>query len=65
MFRRVPSVEHDLNSSGQVIFGGWAGERPSWWEPRSPTPPRVEGSGRTVLACPPPSRKRSTNQLGS
>jgi hypothetical protein len=29
----------------------------SWWEPRSPTTPRVEGSGRTVLACPTPSRK--------
>jgi hypothetical protein len=27
-------------------------------EPRSPTAPRVEGSGRTVLACPTPSRKR-------
>src|SRR5512132_2051915 len=27
-------------------------------EPRSPTTPRVEGSGRTVLACPTPSRKR-------
>jgi hypothetical protein len=35
-----------------------AGERPSWWEPRSPTTPRVEGSGRTVLACPTPSHKR-------
>jgi hypothetical protein len=34
-------------------------------EPRSPTAPRVEGSGRTVLACPTPSRKRPTNQLGS
>src|SRR5215218_524368 len=30
----------------------------SWREPRSPTAPRVEGSGRTVLACPTPSRKR-------
>ena len=39
-------------------------KRPSWWEPRSPTAPRVEGSGRTVLACPTPSRKHS-NQLGS
>jgi hypothetical protein len=28
--------------------------RPSRWEPRSPTTPRVEGSGRTVLACPTP-----------
>jgi hypothetical protein len=27
-------------------------------EPRSPTAPRVEGAGRTVLACPTPSRKR-------
>jgi hypothetical protein len=26
----------------------------SWWEPRSPTAPRVEGSGRPVLACPTP-----------
>jgi hypothetical protein len=26
----------------------------SRWEPRSPTTPRVEGSGRTVLACPTP-----------
>jgi single-strand DNA-binding protein len=34
-------------------------------EPRSPTAPRVEGSGRTVLACPTPSRKRPTNQLGT
>ena len=33
-------------------------EQLSWWEPRSPTTPRVEGSGRTVLACPTPSRKR-------
>src|SRR5215216_8128667 len=33
---------------------GRAGERPSWWEPRSPTTPRMEGSGRTVLACPTP-----------
>ena len=39
--------------------------RPSWWEPRSPTTPRVEGSGRTVLACPTPSRKRPTNQPGT
>jgi hypothetical protein len=38
---------------------------PSRWEPRSPTTPRVEGSGRTVLACPTPSRKHSTNQPGS
>ena len=29
-------------------------ERPSRREPRSPTTPRVEGSGRTVLACPTP-----------
>jgi hypothetical protein len=27
---------------------GRVGGRPSWWEPRSPTAPRVEGSGRTV-----------------
>jgi hypothetical protein len=27
-------------------------------------PPRVEGSGRTGLACPTPSRKPSTNQPG-
>ena len=33
---------------------GRAGEQPSQWEPRSPTTPRVEGAGRTVLACPPP-----------
>jgi hypothetical protein len=26
----------------------------SWREPRSPTTPRVEGSGRPVLACPTP-----------
>jgi hypothetical protein len=26
---------------------------------------RVEGSGRTVLACPTPSRKHSTNQPGT
>src|SRR5512132_3515088 len=44
---------------------GWADTRPSWWEPRSPTTPRVEGSGRTVLACPTPSRKHSTNQPGT
>jgi hypothetical protein len=25
----------------------------------------VEGSGRTVLACPTPSRKHSTNQAGT
>jgi hypothetical protein len=25
----------------------------------------VEGSGRTVLACPTPSRKRSINQAGT
>jgi hypothetical protein len=29
-------------------------EQSSWWEPRSPTTPRVEGSDRTVLACPTP-----------
>ena len=40
-------------------------ERPSWREPRSPATPRVEGSGRTVLACPTPSRKHSTNQASS
>ena len=34
-------------------------------EPRSPTAPRVDGSGRTVLACPTPSRKRPPNQPGS
>jgi hypothetical protein len=34
-------------------------------EPRSPTTPRVEGAGRTMLACPTPSRKHPTNQLGS
>ena len=39
--------------------------RPSRREPRSPTTPRVEGSGRTVLACPAPSRKHSTNQPGT
>ena len=44
---------------------GRAGERPSWREPRSPTTPRVEGSGRTVLACPTPSRKHPTNQPGT
>src|SRR5512132_3826421 len=45
---------------GRPVAGdlGQAGERPSWREPRSPTAPRVEGSGRTVLACPTPSRKR-------
>src|SRR5215216_275636 len=37
----------------------------SWREPRSPATPRVEGSGRTVLACPTASRKRPTNQLGT
>jgi hypothetical protein len=47
---------------------GWrlerAGERPSWREPRSPTTPRVEGAGRTVLAFPTTSRKRpSTTRL--
>jgi hypothetical protein len=30
-----------------------------------PTTPRVEGSGRTMLACPTPSRKRPTNQPGT
>jgi hypothetical protein len=40
-------------------------EQSSWWEPRSPTMPRVKGSGRTVLACPTPSRKRPTNQAGT
>jgi hypothetical protein len=40
-------------------------EQLSWWEPRSPPTPRVEGSGRTVLACPITSRKPSTNQPGS
>src|SRR5918993_679173 len=34
-----------------------ADTRPSWWEPRSPTTPWVEGSARTVLACPTSSRK--------
>jgi len=34
-------------------------------EPRSPTAPRVEASGRTVPACPTPSRKHSTNQPGT
>jgi hypothetical protein len=37
---------------------GMSCKQPSWWEPRSPTAPRVEGAGRTVLACPTPSRKR-------
>jgi hypothetical protein len=35
-------------------------EQSSLWEPRSPTAPRVEGSGRTVLACPTTSRKRQS-----
>ena len=34
-------------------------------EPRSPTAPRVERSGRTVLACPTPSRKHPANQPGT
>ena len=38
---------------------------PSRWEPRSPTAPRVEGSGRTVDGMPDPSRKHSSNQPGS
>ena len=33
-------------------------EQLSWWEPRSPTTPRVEGSGRAVPGMPDPSRKR-------
>src|SRR5829696_3557952 len=45
---RLPSRAHsDLNC-----------KQLSWREPRSPTTPRVEGSGRTVLACPTPSHKR-------
>jgi hypothetical protein len=37
-------------------------EQLSWREPRSPTTPRVEGSGWTVLVCPTPSRRCPTNQ---
>jgi transposase len=44
---------------------GTSGKQLSRREPQSPTTPRVEGSGRTVLACPTPSRKRSTNQPGT
>ena len=44
---------------------GTSCKQPSRPEPRSPTTPRVEGSGRTVLACPTPSRKHSPNQPGS
>ena len=46
---------------------GRADGRPSRWEPRSRPTPRVEGPGRTVLACPTPSRKhphQPTRHLG-
>jgi hypothetical protein len=42
-----------------------AGERPSRREPRSPTTPWMEASGRTVLACPTPAACRSPNQAGT
>jgi hypothetical protein len=48
---RPPAVIH-------LALPGASCEQPSWREPRSPTTPRVERSGRTVLACPTPSRKR-------
>jgi tetratricopeptide (TPR) repeat protein len=38
-------------SSTDAVCLARAGERPSRREPRSPTTPRVEGSGRPVLAC--------------
>jgi catechol 2,3-dioxygenase-like lactoylglutathione lyase family enzyme len=44
---------------GGLLGAGQLARRPeasckqlSWWEPRSPTAPRVEGSGRAVVACP-------------
>jgi hypothetical protein len=51
--------------STDVVCLKRAGERLSWWEPGSPTTPRVEGSGRTVLACPTPSSKHPANQAGT
>jgi hypothetical protein len=33
--------------------------------PRSPTTPRVEGAGRTGLACPTPAASPPTNQPGT
>ena len=38
---------------------------PSRWEPRSPTTPRVEGSGRTVDGMPDPQPQAPTNQPGT
>jgi hypothetical protein len=49
-----------------IRIGAWTRPRAaSWREPRSPAAPRVEGSGRTGLACPTPSRKHPTNQPGT
>jgi 2-iminobutanoate/2-iminopropanoate deaminase len=59
---------HGVSMLGQTVAAGGlerAGERSLVWGPRSPTAPRVEGSGRTVLACPTPAATASTNQLGS
>jgi hypothetical protein len=53
---RPPAVRaHD----GLSLLPSWqepgaAHERPSWREPRSPTTPRVEGSGRTAPGMPDP-----------
>ena len=55
--------------AGSSTRSGWppgtSCKQLSWPEPRPPAAPRVEESGRTVLACPAPSRKHSTNQPGS
>jgi hypothetical protein len=52
-------AHNDLLGGGACtrFLPGTGRERPSRREPRSPTAPRMEGSGRTVMACPTTSRK--------
>jgi hypothetical protein len=55
--RRLDSLKTKLPGQGRG--------RPSRREPRSPTAPRVEASGRAVVTCPTTSRKPLPNQVGS
>jgi hypothetical protein len=51
----------DLLATTDAAEPGTSCKQLSWWEPRSPATPRVEGSGRTVLACPTPAASAPTN----
>jgi hypothetical protein len=61
----MPQRHGSRRSRARPAEPGTSCKQPSWWEPRSPTAPRVEGSGRAVVACPTPSRKPSPNQAGT